>query len=99
MRSEERAGKRHDLHLDRRELASANGNSNGHHGQTALSVEEPAADGKVSAWEAAWRQRAGSSPIFSRKPTDRIDLDGTLVAPSSATNGNGHTTHWWPVEQ
>ena len=99
MGSEERAGRRHDLHLDRRELASANGNSNGHHGQTAPSVGEPAADGKVSAWEAAWRQRAGGSPIFSRKPTDRIDLDGTLVAPSSATNGNGHTTHWWPVEQ
>jgi putative copper resistance protein D len=107
MRSEERAGKRHDLHLDRRDLAFAdgiangNGNGNGHgnHGPDADTAGETAPDSKVSAWEAAWRQRAGASPNFENTSKGRLDLDGSLVAPSDPANGNGHTTAWWPAER
>jgi putative copper resistance protein D len=90
MRSEERAGRRHDLHLDTHSITSANGN---HGDQMEVPASEPGVNAKVSAWEAAWRKRAGSTPIFQDKATERLDLDGTLIDPWGATNGNGKTTH------
>jgi hypothetical protein len=108
MRSEERAGRRHDLHLDNQALAAAspngtsNGSSNGNHAPLEVLDGQPAngrsANGKVSAWEAAWTQRAGSSPTLQRRAADGVDLNAELPPPSSTTNGNGHATHWWPVE-
>jgi putative copper resistance protein D len=103
MRSEERAGRRHDLHLDNQAFAighsngSSNGSSNGNRPPLGGQDGQPA-NGKVSAWEAAWRERAGSSPTFQLKAADRLDLDAELLPPSSTTNGNGHATHWWPAE-
>jgi len=88
MRSEDRAGRRHDLHLDNQALAAAslnggsngtsNGGSNGHPAPLGVldgRANGASANGKVSAWEAAWTQRAGSSPRFQRKPAEAHRLD------------------------
>src|SRR6202034_3240377 len=87
MRSEERAGRRLDLHLDKLEMASVNGSHDHQEGHVAT---EPAVNPKESAWEAVWRQRAGGIPAFQATNADRRDLVDPLVAPSSTTSGNGH---------
>jgi putative membrane protein len=92
MRSEERAGRRSDLHLDnrRRRLAESNGRQMS--GLTTQSASSP----KMSAWEAAWRQRAGDTPPVSDRESDRLVLDGTAVS-ADTTNGNGHAAEWSSV--
>jgi cytochrome c oxidase assembly factor CtaG len=86
MRSEERAGKRLDLHFANQTVALANGSLGGEAGGSANGHGDPV---KVSAWEAAWRQRAGSSPTFQTKPLARLELGEALGYPSHATNGHG----------
>ena len=81
MRSEDRAGRRHDLHL-----ATVGGPStNGQHGNGVAdpAVQAPAAT-KLSAWEAAWGNRGGA-PTFQDK---RAHL-GEDLATAPATNGHG----------
>jgi cytochrome c oxidase assembly factor CtaG len=83
MRSEERSAKRLDLRFDTRGTMDAAHSD----GQPGLASGESAGNPKVSAWEAAWRERVGSSPAFHYKPTD---LDDLLAIPAYVPNGNGN---------
>jgi len=66
MRSEERAGKRSDLRFAKQDATFADTNR---HQEPGL-ASESAGNRELSAWEAVWRERAGSVPVFEGKPTD-----------------------------
>jgi cytochrome c oxidase assembly factor CtaG len=84
MRSEERAGKRSDMHLAKQQISSLE--MNGHRPPEVAG--EVASNPKLSAWEAAWRQRAGSSPVLQENPSDGLDARQTAVV-SATTARNG----------
>lgn len=88
MRSEERAGKRSDAHLAHHETTASR--NNGDH--LAAGLGGPGGRTKLSAWEAAWQQRAGSTPGLQENLADRVDFEGALAIPPK-THGNG-LGHW-----
>jgi putative copper resistance protein D len=63
MRSEERAGKRSDLRFAKQDATFAETNR---HQKPGL-ASESAGNRELSAWEAAWQERAGSIPVFDRQ--------------------------------
>lgn len=84
MRSEERAGKRSDLRQDKQRAAHLDGADD-----AVVTTGQPAIPLKVSAWEAAWQQRAGGTPSISQAPED---VFGTPARPS-LPNGSGTQTY------
>jgi putative copper resistance protein D len=84
MRSEERAGKRSDLRQAKQRVAYRNGGDEG-----PVTTRGPAIPLKVSAWEAAWQQRAGGTPTIREAPDDAF---GPAIPPP-LSNGNGSHTY------
>lgn len=72
MRSEERAGRRNDLHQAKRRAAYLNGGD-----EIAVTTRQTTIPSKVSAWEAAW-QRVGGPPTIREGPEDDY---GPVVGP------------------
>jgi cytochrome c oxidase assembly factor CtaG len=86
MRSEERSGKRSDQRVPAYEMTPVGANDGQ---QLGRPDREPEMGQKISAWEAAWRQRAGSTPALQENRPDRFVPGPTVVLPMGMTNGNG----------